>query len=169
MARATRIRATGGEAQAMGVGRRWARVEVAAVVSWRRGEAGDDGRSGVGEAGARVCFGERDWEMAMSLMQAPQRERSRQSVRTRQYCCSSAPVAAEAVRLESAASSQSHAGRIAKLARDSIMQANKAPAVGRQTPALSPCRLQAKRGASDREAGVEQGCTATQILEAFSN
>lgn len=67
---ATRIRATDGEAQATGDGRgARARVVkgrggssgearlVVTVRRWRRGEAGDDGRSGVGEARTRVAFG----------------------------------------------------------------------------------------------------------------
>jgi hypothetical protein len=43
--------------------------------------------------GQESRLGARDWEMAvllmLMLMREPQRERSRQSVRTRQYCCSS--------------------------------------------------------------------------------
>lgn len=108
------MRATNGEAQATGAGRGrgWLRVEAAAVVrhAWLRsfgvGGAEKLGMTGGAEwvrLGQESCLGASDWETAVLLMpvlmlmlmpvlmRAPQswRERSRQSVRTRQYCCSS--------------------------------------------------------------------------------
>jgi hypothetical protein len=106
------------QATGAGRGRGWLRVEAAAVVrhAWLRpfgvGGAEKLGMTGGAEwvrLGQESCLGASDWETAVLLMpvlmpvlmlmlmlmpvlmRAPQswRERRRQSVRTRQYCCSS--------------------------------------------------------------------------------
>lgn len=69
------------------------------------------------------CVLTRDWAMAMSLMQAPQRERGRQSVRTGQYCCSSQRPSLLKLCDSNPNVSDHMQALIAKSARESSMQA----------------------------------------------
>lgn len=81
----------------------------------------------------------------MSLMQAPQRERSRQSVRTRQYCCSSQRLSLL---------------KLCDLSPPQVITCNRQDCAGvdhageesfrsgAPTPAMPTCRLQTRRDAS---------------------
>ena len=100
-------------------------------------------------------------ELAMSLMQTPQRERSRLSVRTRQYCCSSQ-------RLSLLKLCDANPPQVAKPARESSMEPGKLPQWGADS---SNVYVQAvdKGLARQREDVARQGCTATESLQGFSN